>query len=130
MDIKDNGENCVTEYDKMLNIQGAYCLPEYRGKGVYRDLLEYVIEKLQDEGYTLLGVDHEPFSSTANRFWRKYFLPYTCSVVRRIDDCAFKKTTLKGAMFPKITVDMFLWMLQMISNLSRDGSIDKEEVLF
>ena len=45
---------------------------------------------LKKEGFCRLGVDYESFNSTANRFWPKYFEPYTKSVVRRIDECALE----------------------------------------
>lgn len=36
IEVTDDGENFVTETDGMKNICGAFCLPEYRGKGVFR----------------------------------------------------------------------------------------------
>ncbi|NJD04164.1 MAG: GNAT family N-acetyltransferase [Ruminiclostridium sp.] len=72
------------------NICGAYCLPEYRGKGVYQNLLNGVISTLKSEGYKQLGVDFESFNPTARGFWLKYFTAYTCDVVRRIDDQAIE----------------------------------------
>ncbi len=74
----------------MRNICGAYCLPEYRGKDIYQNLLNYTIRKLQEEGYKLLGVDFESFNPTAYGFRLKYFTAYTKSVVRRIDECALR----------------------------------------
>ncbi|GFP76487.1 GNAT family N-acetyltransferase [Clostridium fungisolvens] len=88
VEISDGGENFATEVSDMCNICGAFCLPEYRGKGIYQSLLNYTILKLKDEGYNLLGVDFESFNPNANAFWTKYFTPYTNSVVRRIDECA------------------------------------------
>jgi predicted GNAT family acetyltransferase len=70
----------------MKHIQGAYCLPEYRGQGIVQNLLNYLIKKLCSEKNQLLGVDFESFDPTANNFWLKYFTEYTHNVVRRIDD--------------------------------------------
>ena len=88
IDVAEEGETFITYADNMMNIQGAYCLPEYRGKNVVPDLIEYVIGVLKAEGYTHFGVDHESYNPTANRFWKKFFSPYTCSVVRHIEKWA------------------------------------------
>lgn len=88
IEVTSDGENFVTEVDGMCNICGAFCLPEYRGKSIYQNLLNFTITKLKEEGYKLLGVDFESFNPTAYGFWLKYFTAYTNSVVRRIDECA------------------------------------------
>lgn len=85
MDVAEEGENFITYRDDMMNLQGAYCIPEYRGRGIAQDLLYYVSGVMKEEGYSLLGVDHESFNPTANRFWKKYFKPYTSSLVRCIE---------------------------------------------
>jgi GNAT superfamily N-acetyltransferase len=72
----------------MKNICGAYCLQEYRGKGIFQGLLNYAITTLKAEGFETLGVDFESFNPTASGFWLKYFTAYTSNVVRRIDECA------------------------------------------
>ena len=84
IDITGEGENFVGYDKKMRNIHGTYCVPEFRGQNVIQDLLEHVIRTLKTEGFELLGVDHESTNPTANRFWRKYFTDYTCSVLRKI----------------------------------------------
>jgi GNAT superfamily N-acetyltransferase len=86
--IGAEGENFVTEVGSMMNICGAYCDPNYRGLGVYHNLLSYLMMTLSQEGYQLLGVDCESFNPTARGFWLKYFAEYTHSVVRRIDEKA------------------------------------------
>lgn len=83
------GENFATTVSGMKNICGAYCRPEFRGSGVYRNLLSFLIETLKGEGNHLLGVDCESFNPTARGFWLKYFTEYTHSVVRRIDEKVF-----------------------------------------
>ncbi len=86
VEIADTAENFVTEEPQVQNICGAFCLPEYRGKGLYQNLLNHLIDVLKAEGYTHLGVDYESFNPTALGFWQKYFVSYTSGVVRRIDE--------------------------------------------
>lgn len=86
--IDTEGENYITMDRGMMNICGAYCIPIYRGSGVYHNLLSYLVTVLKSEGYRLLGVDCESFNPTARGFWLKYFTEYTHSVVRRIDERA------------------------------------------
>jgi len=69
-------------------ICGAYCLTDYRGRGIYQALLNHVIAVLKAEEITLLEVDFESFNPTARGFWLKYFTPYMSGVVRRIDEKA------------------------------------------
>lgn len=88
IEVADEGENFVTDVSSMLNICGAFCMPEYRGKSIVQNLINYTIKILKSEGYKILGVDYEGFNPTANSFWKKYFTVYTNSVVRTIDDCA------------------------------------------
>ena len=91
VEVAENGENFVTGTPDMKNICGAFCFPEYRGKGVFANLLNYVISELELQKVRILGVDYETFNPTANGAWNKYFTSYTCSVVRRIDECALHK---------------------------------------
>ncbi len=85
IEIMERGENFVCGSNDMMNICGACLLPEYRGTGLFTDLLYYLMNTLKAESYTLLGVDFESFNPTAYGFWLKYFTAYTNSVVRRID---------------------------------------------
>lgn len=78
------GETFVSKTRCMMNIRGAFLLPEHRGRGVYDALLARAASVLAGEGYRLLGVDFESFNPTARGFWLKHFTPYTASVVRRI----------------------------------------------
>lgn len=82
--LKDMGNN------GRQTICGAFCLPDYRGRGIYQALLNHVIVVLKAEGNTLLEVDFESFNPTARGFWLKYFTPYMCGVVRRIDEKAME----------------------------------------
>lgn len=80
------GETFIAAGSTYRHIRGAYCLPEHRGKGLYQNLLNFTISVLKKEGYTRLGVDFESFNPTARGFCLKYFIAYTNSVVRRIDE--------------------------------------------
>lgn len=86
LSIDDEGENFVTEYNAMKNICGAYFSEEYRGLGIAQSLLAFVNQTLQNEGITYLGVDCETMNPTAFHFWNKYFIPYTYSFARRMDE--------------------------------------------
>lgn len=88
MEIKEEGENFISSSPGTMNICGAYCLPEYRGKGIAHALLRHVISVLYGEGIARMGVDCESFNPTALNFWTKHFSEYTHSVVRRIDENA------------------------------------------
>ena len=91
IEVTENGETFVTEAEEMKNICGAFCLPEYRGKGVFAALLNYTLNSLNEQNIKLLGVDYESFNPTALGAWEKYFTPYTRSVVRRIDEGVLRK---------------------------------------
>lgn len=80
------GETYICDSQGYIHICGAYCLPQYRGKGIAQNLLNFTLTMLGNDGYTMLGVDFESFNPTAYGFWTKYFTPYTHSVVRRIDE--------------------------------------------
>ncbi|MDF2543100.1 MAG: putative glycosyl hydrolase [Herbinix sp.] len=90
MKIGNEGETFITGNQTMRNIVGAFCLPEYRGTGVYQNLLAHVIATLKKEGFLYLGVDFESFNPTARGFWLKHFEAYTNGVVRRIDEKSVK----------------------------------------
>ena len=90
IEITASGENFVCDAPDMMNICGAYLLPEYHGKGIHTGLLSYLADKLKGEDYTRLGVDFESINPTAWGFWLKYFDAFTHSIVRRIDEHALK----------------------------------------
>ncbi len=93
--LEDDGENFITEHAKMKNICGAYFDERYRSGGLAQSLLGYIRDTLSDEGVTHLGVDFETLNPTALNFWSKYFIPYTFSFARRIDEriCGKNKKT-------------------------------------
>ena len=94
LEVSSEGETIATAGDDYRHIMGAYCLPEHRGRGVYQNLLNFVINTLKMEGYTKLGVDFESINPSGSGFWLKYFNAYTNSVVRRIDERIIQRTSL------------------------------------
>ena len=84
--LSETGETFITRDSGYIHITGAFCLPEYRGRGLYQNLINYAADILEKEGYTRLGVDFESINPTAYGFWSKYFAAYTQGVVRRIDE--------------------------------------------
>jgi len=82
IEIMARGENFATYGKKMMNICGAFMVPEYCGSGIYTQLLNYLLQQLETENFIRLGVDYESINPTAKGFWLKYFTPYTYSVVR------------------------------------------------
>ena len=91
IEVKEEGENFITYTPSVQNICGAFCLPRYRRTGLFANLLNGVISELNRRSIPLLGVDYESFNPTAAGAWRKYFSPYTYSVVRRIDGIPSEK---------------------------------------
>lgn len=96
---EQEGETFVCGTPGYLHINGAYCLPEHRGKGVIQELLNLLILRLKTQGYTRLGVDFESINPAAYSFWLKYFHPYTHGVVRRIDERAVAVRSLTAHAF-------------------------------
>lgn len=84
--VTTDGENYITETERMANICGAFFDTAYRGGGLAQSLLSYICETLKSEGITHLGVDCETLNPTALNFWGKYFDHYTYSYARRIDE--------------------------------------------
>lgn len=84
--LTEEGENFITSSPEMMNICGAYAIPEVRGTGVSAELLSYVMDFIVNKGISYCGVDFESINPAASGFWTKHFNPYTFSVVRRIDE--------------------------------------------
>lgn len=91
LETAKEGENFLAQEEGYLHVTGAYCLPECRGSGIYRRLLDYAVSTLLSEGYTHLGVDFESLNPAAYGFWKKGFDIYTHGVVRRIDEGILEK---------------------------------------
>jgi GNAT superfamily N-acetyltransferase len=85
------GETFIRDTPGYIHADGAYCLPEHRGKGIMQVLLRLAVAALKAEGYTYLGVDFESINPAAYGFWLKYFAAYTHGVVRRIDEHVLQK---------------------------------------
>ncbi len=64
---------------------GAYLKPEYRGKGLGRDLVKSVFDYCSNNGIDGIHVDFETANLFANRFWKKYFNPMLLSTRRTIN---------------------------------------------
>lgn len=64
---------------------GAYIKPEYRGRGLGKELLKNVFDYCNSKGIEGIHVDFETANLFANRFWRKYFKPMLLSVRRTIN---------------------------------------------
>lgn len=88
--VQNQGETFISHTKDMMNITGAYILNEYRGQGIFNDLMYYAIDILKKDGYNYLGTDYESINPTANNFWQKHFTPYTYSLTRRIDERILK----------------------------------------
>jgi len=85
IDLNEEGENFISDSDGMLNIQGMFLQNDYRGRGFAQQLLSSAICETAERGYERIGVDYETMNPTATGFWEKYFMPYTRSLVRRLD---------------------------------------------
>lgn len=85
IDLNEEGENFISDSEVMLNIQGMFLQKDYRGHGFAQLLLNSAIRETVERGYERIGVDYETMNPTATGFWEKYFMPYTRSLVRRLD---------------------------------------------
>lgn len=79
-------ENFISNHDRVINICGAYLEADYRGQGIFQNLLYTTLHHMKSQGYQLCGVDFETLNPEALHFWTKYFTPYTYSLTRRIDE--------------------------------------------
>lgn len=84
--IQPNGESIVSKNHQLMNITGLYVSEMYRNSGVASLLLDEVQKFLIEQKIDLCGVDFETINHRAYQFWNRYFLPYTISVARRIDE--------------------------------------------
>jgi len=84
--LKEDGEHFAASDASVMNICGAYALPEVRGRGVSAGLLSWLMDWLRERGFSRCGVDYECFNYASRKFWPKYFMPYTNGATRRIDE--------------------------------------------
>lgn len=64
---------------------GVYIKPQYRGKGIGKELLKNVFDFCKSNNIQSIHVDFETANLFANKFWRKYFNPMLLSVRRTIN---------------------------------------------
>jgi len=69
-----------------MAINGAYVLPEYRGKHIMSRLLNAATNWAIEKGLKRCSTDFESANIEGRRFWLKYFTPYCYSMIRRIDE--------------------------------------------
>ena len=86
LSVTENRETFASADASVMNINGAYALPEIRGRGISVGLLSWLMDWLRRHGYARCGVDYESINPTARKFWAKYFMPYTNGAVRHIDE--------------------------------------------
>jgi GNAT superfamily N-acetyltransferase len=84
------GETFIRDIPGYIHADGAFCLPEHRGKGVLQKLLQLAAKTLRAEGYDYFGTDFESINPSAYSFWQKNFTAYTHCLVRRIDEGAVR----------------------------------------
>ena len=88
----------VTNYDLPISYPGMHHLIKRWGiiksAGPNSKLSETLtfLTLLSDNQIPLVGVDYESINPKGNRFWFKHFLPYTYSLVRRIDERILDET--------------------------------------
>jgi GNAT superfamily N-acetyltransferase len=64
------------------SITGAYVMPEARGQGVMRALLDRALAWAREGDYVRCAVDFEPMNPPAARFWTRWFTPVSFSMRR------------------------------------------------
>ncbi|MDR0272886.1 MAG: GNAT family N-acetyltransferase, partial [Clostridiales bacterium] len=52
-----DGENFIVNTPGYLHVNGAFCQPEHRGKGLHQKLLNLLSAEIKKRGYARLGVD-------------------------------------------------------------------------
>lgn len=86
MEIQPIGETYISEHPAIMHVSGAYVPDDQRRGKIGVTILDAIQRWLMENGYPLCGVDFESFNPTGGRFWTKHFIPYTFSLVRRIDE--------------------------------------------
>ena len=86
MRIQPNGESIVSYLPTLMNITGAYVKENHRDKHVGSLLLGEILNWLNGNNYSFLGVDYESINPSAMKFWEKHFKSYTVTLTRRIDE--------------------------------------------
>ncbi len=86
MQLEPTGETFVSTHPQVMNITGAFVEEKARCRGTGRVLLAATQQWLQEKDYLLCGVDFESLNIAGSKFWNRFFVPYTFSLVRRIDE--------------------------------------------
>lgn len=86
MRLRPAGESFVSHHLTVMNVCGAFVEESERGSGLGLALLNAVQSWMLENKYPLCGVDYEYFNPLGTAFWSKYFVPYTYSLARRIDE--------------------------------------------
>ena len=68
-----------------LGINGAYILPDFRNQSIMDYLLNQVILKAKEIGYTHIMTDCETANFEAVNYWKKHFEPYSYGLLRHIN---------------------------------------------
>lgn len=68
------------------SIDGAYTLPDVRGRGVATALLDRVLAEARVRGCVRCSVDFESANLPAARFWMRHFQPVCYSLIRSVDE--------------------------------------------
>lgn len=69
-----------------MGINGAYVLPECRGKQIIARLLNASINWAVSNGLKRCTTDFESANVEGRYFWLKHFTPYCYSMIRRVDE--------------------------------------------
>lgn len=85
IDVSMDSNNFVTREEDTANVSDLYLEPDFRGQNITQGLLLYVSNTLKKEGIKRLWVEHGTTNPTAQRFWGKYFYPFTYTLTRKID---------------------------------------------
>lgn len=84
--LENKGESFISYHSDVMNITGAYVVESERKNSIGVILLSESQKWLIKNGYKYCSVDYESLNPLANYFWNKYFIPYTNSLTRRIDE--------------------------------------------
>ncbi|MDD4307626.1 MAG: GNAT family N-acetyltransferase [Thermoplasmata archaeon] len=85
-----NGAAWSVNGERKFAVNGAYVLPQHRGKGLATAILACIMEWGASEGYVRCSVDFEATNPEACHLWLKHFQPVCRSMVRRLDERILK----------------------------------------
>ncbi len=85
-----DGAAWVVNGERKFAVNGAYVMPEFRGKGIARSLLSAIMDWGAVNGFERCSVDFEATNPEACHFWLKHLKPVCRSFVRRLDSRILK----------------------------------------